>query len=750
MFKRILLIGALLFSFGANAQTATTLHGTTLTGSPPTGYADQPLRFNCSVTPYCWPLLQIYDGTTLATVNADNGLNSHVTNFPATQPISAVSLPLPTGAMGSSGGSVTANAGTNLNTSTLATQTTLAAIATAQSNGTQQNKITDGTTIAAVDPTSTGLKVYLAGGVSGSGGTAMADNAAWAVGSTNMTPFGCEFTIGGATAISTAHAGVVACTTARAMFTDKTSVNGTALATATESYGTLFTSQTATVERVDAFVTNTNTNVGNNVDAVATSASAGSPVIDYLFGFNGTTWDRLQVDASKFLKVDCAAGCSSSTAITSWGGGTLGAMSNFGATPGAVLVPGIDASLFIGTTAAAAGHGTAATALRVELPTDGTGVVGLNAGTNLIGKAGIDQTTVGTTNGVSLAQIGATTISSGTGAVGTGSQRVAVGTDTATIAGSSPTATLSLALHQSTNVDQINGVTTSVGTGAVGTGAQRIAVGTDTATIAGSSPTGVLSLAANQSVNLAQVAGSASGVVAVSTAPTTAGNVAQVMDLRPDSPGIIALGANTAALSVPMVPATDKVQGTPSSAVTGSYCMSSVSGTMAAGLAANAPIFSLRYAGSGVALIRRVRFSANDGGTAFTAGTVQFQLFAARSYSVADTGGAASTLTGNNGKLRTSFASTSMADFRTSSTATLTAGTRTLDATPLGSWDTSVPATIATPIIGPVPLDLVRPEYGEQPVQLATSEGLVLQATVPATGVWVFAMQVCWDEVAAY
>lgn len=47
-----------------------------------------------------------------------------------------------------------------------------------------------------------------------------------------------------------------------------------------------------------------------------------------------------------------------------------------------------------------AGHGTAAAALRVELPTDGTGVVGLNAGSNLIGKVGIDQTTPGTTNAV--------------------------------------------------------------------------------------------------------------------------------------------------------------------------------------------------------------------------------------------------------------------------------------------------------------------------------------------------------------
>ena len=53
-----------------------------------------------------------------------------------------------------------------------------------------------------------------------------------------------------------------------------------------------------------------------------------------------------------------------------------------------------------GTTAT--GSGTAVGALRVELPTNGTGVVGLNTGSNIIGRTGIDQTTPGTTNKVSL------------------------------------------------------------------------------------------------------------------------------------------------------------------------------------------------------------------------------------------------------------------------------------------------------------------------------------------------------------
>ena len=54
------------------------------------------------------------------------------------------------------------------------------------------------------------------------------------------------------------------------------------------------------------------------------------------------------------------------------------------------------------------------------------------------GKVALDQTTVGTSNGVSLAQVGATTVATGSGAVGNGSQRIAVGTDSATVAGSGP------------------------------------------------------------------------------------------------------------------------------------------------------------------------------------------------------------------------------------------------------------------------------------------------------------------------
>jgi hypothetical protein len=53
----------------------------------------------------------------------------------------------------------------------------------------------------------------------------------------------------------------------------------------------------------------------------------------------------------------------------------------------------------------------------------------LPAGTNLIGKFGIDQTTVGTTNAVSLAQLGTTTVATGNGVSGAGVQRVTIASD---------------------------------------------------------------------------------------------------------------------------------------------------------------------------------------------------------------------------------------------------------------------------------------------------------------------------------
>lgn len=69
------------------------------------------------------------------------------------------------------------------------------------------------------------------------------------------------------------------------------------------------------------------------------------------------------------------------------------------------------------------------------IPTVQTGA--LPAGTNIIGKVGIDQTTPGTTNAVAATNFPAA-VSTGTGAQGASSPRVTVATDGATVAGSAP------------------------------------------------------------------------------------------------------------------------------------------------------------------------------------------------------------------------------------------------------------------------------------------------------------------------
>jgi hypothetical protein len=128
-----------------------------------------------------------------------------------------------------------------------------------------------------------------------------ADNAAWTEGTTPQINLGCEYTSGGATALTTGHAGTPGCTSARAQLTDKSSVAGTALVAATSAYGTAPTG--TQVEGVNAYVTNSIASVEWNADGVA-ATQTGSPTTTALFGYNGTTWDRLRDDSNKYLYVD--------------------------------------------------------------------------------------------------------------------------------------------------------------------------------------------------------------------------------------------------------------------------------------------------------------------------------------------------------------------------------------------------------------------------------------------------------------
>jgi hypothetical protein len=91
------------------------------------------------------------------------------------------------------------------------------------------------------------------------------------------------------------------------------------------------------------------------------------------------------VNASNQLSVSCDNGCSATTSIVGWAGGTLGAMANYGTSPGAVLVPGVNASV----TASALPAGAATSALQT---TGNTSLASIVTNTTSIATAA-NQTT---------------------------------------------------------------------------------------------------------------------------------------------------------------------------------------------------------------------------------------------------------------------------------------------------------------------------------------------------------------------
>ena len=166
---------------------------------------------------------------------------------------------------------------------------------------------------------------------------------------------------------------------------------------------------------------------------------------------------------------------------------------------------------------------------------------------------------------------------------------------------------------------------------------------------------------------------------------------------------------------------------------------------MGAGLASASPIASLRYGGANRCNIRRVRFMMAGTATAFAAGDAFFDLFVARAFTASDTGGTQGALSGNAAKLRTDMAPTGLADFRVASTAALTPGARTLDTDPFASLVLGITTGVEYQFL---PLTtLWQAQEGEHPQSLVNNEGIVLQATVPATGTWFFAWGIDWDEV---
>lgn len=177
------------------------------------------------------------------------------------------------------------------------------------------------------------------------------------------------------------------------------------------------------------------------------------------------------------------------------------------------------------------------------------------------------------------------------------------------------------------------------------------------------------------------------------------------------------------------------------------YMVDSISGTMAAGLSANALVYSVRWAvTTHIALIRQVRISMLSLGTAFTAGLGEFRLYVARSFTASDTGGNSVLPINNYQKLRTCMSIPRFTAMSHASTGALTAGTRTLDTNPLRRIIYNV-GTDANTVYLPTTVLFGAIVDADFPLVLEANEGFVITATVPATGTWQFAVGLEWMEV---
>lgn len=176
---------------------------------------------------------------------------------------------------------------------------------------------------------------------------------------------------------------------------------------------------------------------------------------------------------------------------------------------------------------------------------------------------------------------------------------------------------------------------------------------------------------------------------------------------------------------------------------------------LAAGMAGNTEVYQLRWTATPqLAIIWGINLDGWFATTGFTPGFVSMTMTIARSWTVDGSGGTPADLTGNNQKLRTSMGTSLMGAIRVVQAASaLTNGTKTLDAQPIAQVGFSVNASTNTNYLSQTCLygaSALEDGGNPAPIVLVQNEGLVVRATVPATGTWNFGITTAWSEVTAY
>lgn len=190
----------------------------------------------------------------------------------------------------------------------------------------------------------------------------------------------------------------------------------------------------------------------------------------------------------------------------------------------------------------------------------------------------------------------------------------------------------------------------------------------------------------------------------------------------------------------------------------GHYQLSVQTGAIGAGMAANGEIFQFRWTdATRLCIINKITINGMFASTAFAAGGITLAAAICRSWTADGSGGTALTLTADNNQLRTSMGASLVGAARIATTAALGAGTKTIDAQNIGMITThsSGGTSSATPIIGNIHLPMIDlfdcdVACGEHPIVLAANEGIIIRATVPATGVWTAGLNIKWAELTAF
>lgn len=191
----------------------------------------------------------------------------------------------------------------------------------------------------------------------------------------------------------------------------------------------------------------------------------------------------------------------------------------------------------------------------------------------------------------------------------------------------------------------------------------------------------------------------------------------------------------------------------------GAFRLSMVSGAIGAALAANSELFQFRYVtgAARVCLVHGISVSAGANVAATAAALLSLRATVARNWTATGTGGTRAVLTGNLQKLRTSHATSEVADAGMATTAALGAGTKTLDTQDIGgvAYGVGTGAITTAVNLNLVPKTNLLGDFAGSlafPLVLANQEGFVIRTGIinPATMTWNLTVDVAWTETQSF